>query len=65
MNVKVGDKVKMTNLAASVTDVIVDVVVLEVHQNGKVVVEAMHGPSPRRRWITNPGFLSPRKSGKR
>lgn len=61
MNVKPGDKLRMYETR---TGRHVDVFVVDVHLNGKVVVEADRTQGPIRQWITGAGFLSPRETTK-
>lgn len=56
MDVKPGDKARMYETRSGRQ---VDVFVVEVQLNGKVVVEADRSQGPVRQWITGAGYLSP------
>ena len=59
----VGDRVQMADMTR-LDNPIVDVVVVEVHSNGHLVVEELDRvqgppkPRPLKRWITTAGLLS-------
>ena len=55
----VGEEMLMTDLRRGVQ---IDVVVLDVRDDGKVLVETKHGPE--RRWLVGASFLAPRWSGR-